>query len=216
MLHGQEAGGEVAFEDTHGLAGEEAVGIGKLEELGGLVGDADDAEAFFDDASGECGVNLGIDFALAARDRIAVRIGRGMAEESVEAVEDFVRDGVFELLGFGVDGAPVHLEDVDEEGFDEAVFAEDIEGDAAALRSEAHALARAMLDVAGIGKGFDHRGDGAGNDGERFGEGAHGDEAVGAVALGKQQHVLEVIFNGARGHVGEIGVRGFDATKDLF
>ena len=55
-----------------------------------------------------------------------MRVGRGMAEERVEAVEDLVGDGVFELLGLGVDGGPVHFEDVYEEALDEAVLAEDV------------------------------------------------------------------------------------------
>ena len=55
-----------------------------------------------------------------------MRVGLGVAEERVEAVEDFVGDGVFELLGLGVDGGPVHFQDVDEEALDEAVLTEDV------------------------------------------------------------------------------------------
>ena len=214
LFRGDEAGGEVAFAHADGFAREEAVLLGELEELGRLVGDAHDAQGFFHDAGGEGGVDLRVEFALTARDRIAVGIGLRVAEQGVEAIEDFVGNGVFELLGLGVDGGPVHLEDVDEEAFDEAVLAEDVESDAAAFGGEADALARAVFNVAGVGEGLDHGGHGAGHNGQRLGERTHRHEF--SATLGKQEHVLQVIFNSARGHVGVIVQNRFEATKVLF
>ena len=167
-----------------------------------------------DSPGGERGVDLGVEFALTTGNGVAVGIGLRVAEERVEAVEDFVGNGVFELLGLGIDGGPVHFEDVDEETFDEAVFAQDIERHAAALGGESDALAGAVLDVAGVGERFHHGRHGARHDGEGLGERAHRHEL--RASLGDQQHVLQVIFNGARRHIAVVVKKGFEATKLLF
>lgn len=65
----------------------------------------------------------------AGGDGVAVGVGGGVAEEGVDAVEDFVGDGVFEFFGFVVDFGPVEAEGLDEEEFDKAVAAEDVEGE---------------------------------------------------------------------------------------
>lgn len=193
-----QAGGEIAIGDAHDSAGEEAVLFGELEELGGLVGDADDAKRLSEDAGREGGVDLGVEFALGAGNRVAVRVAGRVPEEGVEAVEDVVGDGVFELFGLGVDARPVHFEDVDEKGFDEAVASNHAERHAAAGVGEAHAESRLMLDEILGGKRLDHGGHGAGDDLEGGGQGAHRDEI--AAFLGQQEDVLEVVFNRDRSH----------------
>jgi hypothetical protein len=76
------------------------------------------------------------------------------------------------------------------------------------------ALARAVFDVPGICEGFHHGSHGSRDYGERFGKRAHRNELL--AALGEQQHVLQVIFNGARGHCWFVTNKLFEATKLLF
>ena len=61
--------------------------LGELEKLGRLLGDAHDAHAAIGDAGRERGVDLRAQFALRTRNRIAVGIGPGVAEQGVEPVE---------------------------------------------------------------------------------------------------------------------------------
>ena len=163
-----------------------------------------------DDGSAEsscpsCGSSIDLKSARANKTKtwdgkgpIAMRVGRRVAEERVEAVEDIVGDGVLKLLRLGMHGGPVHLEDVDEKGFHEAVLAEDVERDAPAGVGQAHAVAGLVLDEALGGEGLYHRGDGAGHDGERGRERAHRHEFHGVIR--EQQQMLEVVFDRAGGH----------------
>jgi hypothetical protein len=94
------------------------------------------------------------------------------------------------------------------------VLAQHVQGHPPALRSEPHAVARLMRNQSFVGHRFHHGGGGTGDDGERGGERTHWHQSI--AALGKQQDVLQVIFNRAGGHDGAIRVSRFEATKDLF
>ena len=77
-------------------------------------------------------------------DRVAVRITFREAEFRVEAGQHAVGDGVFEDFGFVVDLVPAVAEFADEEGFEEAVAADHVDGGGAALVGEGD---RAVLRV---------------------------------------------------------------------
>jgi hypothetical protein len=104
-----------------------------------------------------------------------VGIDAGSAQEHVDFLEDFFGDGVFEVLGLLVDFGPVEAEDFHEEEFDEAVPAEDVEGELLACVGEPDAGAGLVIDEVGLGECLDHGGGGAGGDGHGGGEAAHGD-----------------------------------------
>ena len=116
-------------------------------------------------------------------DRIAVGIGRGVFEQGIDAGEEFFGDDVFEFLGFGVDFGPIEADGFDEEEFDEAVAADDVEGELFASGGEAYATARLIGDEAGIGEGLDHGGGGAGHDVNEGGEASHEDGFFGRALL---------------------------------
>ncbi len=61
-----------------------------------------------------------------------MRIAGGIAEQGVEPRQHGIGDGVLKLLGLGVHLGPVHVEDVDEKSFHQAMLAQDVERDAPA------------------------------------------------------------------------------------
>ena len=69
---------------------------------------------------------------VAARDRIAVRVERRVAELRRDELLELLRDDVLEHLGLGVHLVPAHAEALDEVQLEQAVVADDLEGDAAA------------------------------------------------------------------------------------
>ena len=83
-------------------------------------------------------------FDLVARpgDRVAVRAGRGVAEQRDELLLDVGRDRVLPAVGLLVDLLPLEPDDVDEQPLGEPVAADDGDGDLAALRREPEACGR--------------------------------------------------------------------------
>jgi hypothetical protein len=108
---------------------------------------------------------------------------------------------VLEVFGLVVDFGPVEAEDFDEEELEEAVAAEDVEGELFAGLGEADTGAGLVVDEVGLGEGLDHGGEGSGGDGHGGGELAHRDEIV-IDRLLFEVDLLEVIFDGAAGHWG--------------
>jgi len=68
------------------------------------------------------------DFSLGGGDGSPCGSTLGCPRYASMRFKDFVGDRVFEVLGFVVDFGPVQAEDLDEEELDEAVAAEDVEG----------------------------------------------------------------------------------------
>jgi hypothetical protein len=64
------------------------------------------------------------DRAVLGRDRRAVRVGRGVAQDGVEAILQGLGEGVFEAVGLGVDLVPGHPEVLAEEGLQQAMVAQ--------------------------------------------------------------------------------------------
>ena len=89
-LHGEDFGGEVAIEDGDGAAGQELMSIQELEEWGRLVFDAGDGSGLAGLAFDEVGLMGTMDGgAVGGGDRVAVRVGVGLTEKIVDALEDF-------------------------------------------------------------------------------------------------------------------------------
>lgn len=164
-----------------------------------LIKDAGDLLRLAEGAIGEAHATRFVELAFGGGDGVAMGIGRGVAQEGIDALEDAIGDGVLQGVGFFVDDGPVETKDADEEEFHEAMAAEDVEGELLAAVGEADAAARFVLDQAGIGQGFDHRGGGAGDDAHDRSQAAHGHHLAIPAAL-LQINLLEVIFDGAGGH----------------
>lgn len=180
----------------------------EVEKLGALVADFGDGEGLAGAGISEGGEVAGVfEEAVGVGDGGAVWVPGGVGELGLHVGEDFVGDGMFEDFGLVVDFGPVHVEAVDEVEFEDAVAAEDVEGEGAAGGGEADALAGLVVDEAGVVEGFEHGGDGAGGDAEALGEGAEGDEAVGGL-FGEFPDVFGVVFDGGGGHGGFIGRTG--------
>ena len=123
-------GGAAAGAQTD--SGGDTAGFEALEERGIPVGDAvDDEGAFVLDVS-ERDRFLLRHFAVHGGDAVAVGVEFGMAEFGGDALFEALGDEMLEALGFRVDFFDGVIEQFVEEGFDEAVVAEDLEGAAPA------------------------------------------------------------------------------------
>jgi len=79
--------------------------------------------------------------------------------------------------------------------------AEDVEGELLTAAGEFYAAARLVDDQAGIGESFHHRGGGSRYDAHGGCEAAHRDHRVGAGGALLEVKLLEVVFDGAGGHI---------------
>ena len=123
-------GGAAAGAETD--SGGDTAGFEALEERGIPVGDAvDDEGAFVLDVSEGDGFLLR-HFAVHGGDAVAVGVEFGMAEFGGDALLEALGDEMLEALGFRVDFFDGVIEQFVEEGFDEAVVAEDLKGAAPA------------------------------------------------------------------------------------
>lgn len=119
----------VAVADVEAGAGGEVGVVGELEELRFLVEDAGDFDGGVEGAGDQGERIAGGEVTGGGGDGVAVGVGGGVSEEGIHAVEDLFGDDVFEFLGLFVDFGPVEAEVADEEEFDEAMAAEDVEGE---------------------------------------------------------------------------------------
>lgn len=106
---------------------------------------------------------------------------------------------MFEDLGLAVDLGPVQLQDLDEEHFEDAVFAEDAEGFALAGGGEADALARLVVEPILALEGFDHGSGGPGDDLEPLCDLTHRDGLLGA-GFGEGVDPFQIIFDSRGRH----------------
>ena len=95
---------------------------------------------------GERGRAVGREIEVRGRDRVAVRVELRVAELLGDPALELLRDVVLEHLGLVVDSIPRHLERLGEEGLDQAVVADDLEGDALTGRGQGDAVVRLVAD----------------------------------------------------------------------
>jgi hypothetical protein len=178
--------------------GEKPLAVDVLKERGGLVEDAGDFLRGVERTVGEGEASRLVDFAFGGGNGVAVGIGAGMAEESVDAFEDVVRDRVFESVGLGMHERPVEAEVFDKEQFDQAMAAQHMEGKLFAARGEADPGAGFIFYESGVGQRLDHGGRGARDDAHRVCQPSHRDGRLAAALFGVD--LLDVVFDGAGGH----------------
>ncbi len=126
--------------DSH--AGHESGAIDELQKFRRLIDDPADFFGLVQRAIGQAAVRGWFEISLGGGDGIAMRVNLGVIEQRVDFGQDFFADGVLQFLGFGVDFGPIEAEDSYEEEFDEAMSAEDVEGELLAAAREADAAAR--------------------------------------------------------------------------
>ena len=194
----------VGADDSHfGVEGEALLGE-MLEEFGIAIGDASDAAGstgFEVDQGGE--ILLG-HLSVGAGDGGAVGIDFGAAEQFIDAVDEAVGDGVFELFGVSVDFIPAEAEGLNEEQLDESVSANDAGGELVAGGGELDAVVGSMFDEALGGELGEHAADGAASEaeslGERIGGGLLAGEAELVDGFDVIFHRAAVRFCGRPGH----------------
>src|SRR4051794_17215573 len=117
----------VALFDDEIRAGGQAATFHELEEGGVLVQHAGDAQWLIDRAIRQAGDGRWAQVSVGERDRIAVRIDTWPAEQRVDLLHHLVADGVLELLGLGVNFAPVQADYFHQEQLDETMAAKDVQ-----------------------------------------------------------------------------------------
>ena len=98
------------------------------EHLRVFVGDAGDFGGLAGAKKRECLRLVGGERAVECRDGVAVRVELGMTELGGDALLEALGDEVFEAFGFEMDFVPRVVEDLVEEGLEEAVMSDDLEG----------------------------------------------------------------------------------------
>ena len=112
--------------------------------------------------------------AVGLGNRVAVRIGRRIAEEGVDPVDQQVADRVLHVLGFFVNLVPGQVERADQEQLDQPVAAEHAQGQHAARVGQPGPFVGNVLGQAAFAERLEHAGDGAGRDAQRLGQLAGG------------------------------------------
>ena len=100
-----------------------------------------------------------VELELGARDRVAVRVERRVAELGRDQLLELLGDDVLEHLGLGVDAVPGHLQRLGEEQLDQPVVADHLERDPAPVGGQAHAAVGVVLDQAELAEALEHRRD---------------------------------------------------------
>lgn len=144
----EDAGGG-ALEDVKGRTGSDAEGVEAAESGAVVVCEAGDDVVSGRDG-GERGVCGGGEFAGEGRDAVAVGVEGWIAKLGGDALFEALADEMLEALGLVVDLVEGVIEDLEEEGFEEAMVAEDLEGAETAGFGEADA-AVALVVHKGVG-----------------------------------------------------------------
>lgn len=144
--------------DRDARAGNEARAGEKPQDVRTLIGNSNEAHLVAGPKGPEGHAAGREHHALSIGDRVSVRIGARSAKHLVEAVDEAGRDGVLQAFGFFVHLRPVHANDADEEGLEDAVSADDIRRRAAAPRREPHSAVAAIRGQPLTGEASDHGG----------------------------------------------------------
>ena len=143
-------------------------------------------------SSASAGAGVSASFELAARDRVAVRVDRGVAELRGDQLLELLRERVLEHLGLGVHLVPGHAEALDEEQLDEPVVSDHLERDAPAALGETDAAVALVLDEAERGELAQHPRDRGGADLEQRRElGRRGGAVAGLERVDRLRVVLD-------------------------
>ena len=97
-----------------------------------------------------------LDGQVPRRDRVAVRVVRGVAELGRDQLLELVGEDVLEHLGLLVDAIPRHAEALDQVQLEQPVMADDLERHAQAGVGEQHPVIAAMRDQAQLAQALDH------------------------------------------------------------
>lgn len=133
--------------------------------------------------------------AVEGRDAVPVRVGGGLAEKGGDALFELFADEVLEALGFVVELFDGVVEDFVEEGFEQAMVADDFERAAAAAGGEDHAAVALIAEqrLRLRGEALQHVGGGGWGDVEVFGDLGVGDLA--GVVSAKGVNGLDVVVD---------------------
>jgi 1-acyl-sn-glycerol-3-phosphate acyltransferase len=176
-------------------------------------------------AMGEIGDRLGsrtsllvsskglVDRQIRARDRIAVRIVRRVAEPVGDQRLQLLGDVVLQDLGLVVDAVPRHAE-LRQKQLEQAVVPDHLERDAPAVLGQRDAVVGLVRDEAELGEPADHPGRGGRGDPEPLGERVGRDLPVVRAALERVDR-LRVVLDSGRGTLGNLVHRTDYGTPKL-
>ena len=102
---------------------------------------------------------MGLDAPVRTGDRITVRIGPGIAEEGIDAIDEQIRGGVFEGLGLVMDFVPPVAQRLDEERLDQPVPSHHRQGDGLAPGGQHRRAIGHPFDQLELVESFEHLGD---------------------------------------------------------
>jgi hypothetical protein len=181
--------------DLEPRARDDAALAEEAEHLGLGVGDAHERGRLARFELSERGrVGFG-ELQLAARDRVAVRIDRRVAELRGDELLELLRERVLEHLGLGVHLVPGHAEALDEEQLDQPVMPDDLERDAPAALGEPDSAVALVRDEAERRQLAQHPRDGGRADLEQRRELGRGRGAVPGL---ERVDRLRVVLHGGR------------------
>ena len=123
------------------------------------VGDASEAADLARLEGGQRNARRVADDELPVGDRIPVRVVLGVAERGGDALLELLGDVVLEHLGLVVDAIPGHAERVGEEGLEQAVMADHLEGDALTGLGQLDPVVRLVADQSEGVHALQHRRD---------------------------------------------------------
>ena len=155
----ERAAERLAVDDLERVAEPDAALVEVAQHLRVGVRDADEAAGRAGlERLERAGVAL-VDLEVDARDRVAVRVVRRLAELGGDARLEVLGDHVLERLGLLVHAVPRHAEVLGEVELEQPVVAQHLERDALAGRREQHAAVGHVLDEAALGELLEHRRD---------------------------------------------------------
>ncbi len=135
------------------------------------------------------------DFEGGGRNRGAVRIVARLAQRVGHALDQFLRDGVLQSLGFDMHVPPVIAELAREIRFEDPMATDHLQRGAPPLRRQLHAAIRHMFDESRFGEPFHHAADGRRCDFEHLGDVAGRRETA---LIGEMKNRFEIVFDRPR------------------
>src|SRR2546421_10034259 len=146
-----------------------------------------------------------LDLELARRDRVAVRVARGVAELGGDQLLELLGQHVLEDLRLVVTGVPRDAERLREVELEQAVMPEHFEGELGPLLRELHAPVRDVAREAELVEALDHRRGGGGRHMEPLGNRV---VRYGTLVLARERvDRLRVVLDGRRGRRSALDVQ---------
>ena len=190
-------GCRVAILDAYDLSRLQIVTLDEAQELAVLVAHAPYGDVFAERTGQQRVVLRTAERAFGSGNRVTMRVGRRPAEHLVDALDQPIGDGVFQMFGLVVDLGPAHPHDLHQEQLDQPVAAQHSRRELLAGHRQPDARIRFVADQPGLRQGLHHRGGGPGDDPQRRGQLAHRDQLFGRQEgdLG-QKYGFQVVFDG--------------------